>query len=107
MKRTGKLGGNPGGSSHSCSGFKVQGHETLGAVKADRMLTSEDSSNRSRAGRHDDLGNPGLAKSRMRRTDEGDRFPFVPPIDAEIFAVNCDDAVARVKLAHADETKIG
>jgi hypothetical protein len=25
VKRTGKLGGNPGGSSHSCSGFKVQG----------------------------------------------------------------------------------
>lgn len=43
----------------------------------------------------------------MRRTDEGDRFPFVPAINAEIFAVYCDDAVARVQLAHADEAKIG
>jgi hypothetical protein len=49
----------------------------------------------------------GISKSRMRRTNQGDRFPFVPPIDAEVFAVNCDNAVARVKLAHADETKIG
>jgi hypothetical protein len=43
----------------------------------------------------------------MRRTDERDRFPFVPAINAEIFAVYCDDAVARVQLAHADEAKIG
>ena len=43
----------------------------------------------------------------MKRTDEGDRFPFVPAINPEIFAVYCDDAVARVQLAHADEAKIG
>jgi len=46
------------------------------------------------------------AKSRMRRADKGDGFPFVPSVDAEIFAIDCDDAVARVKLTHADETKI-
>jgi len=45
--------------------------------------------------------------SRLRRTDQGDGFPFVPPVDAEIFEIDCDDAVAGIKLAHADEAKIG
>jgi hypothetical protein len=42
-----------------------------------------------------------------RRADKGDGFTFVPPVDAEIFVIHSDDAVARVKLAHADEAKIG
>lgn len=43
---------------------------------------------------------------RVRRTDKGDGFAFVPPVDAEIFAIHRDDAVAGVKLAHADEAKV-
>ncbi len=43
----------------------------------------------------------------MRRTDKRDGFAFVSPVDAEIFAIHCDDTVAGVKLAHADEAKIG
>ena len=44
---------------------------------------------------------------RMRRTDKGNGFAFVSPVDAEIFAIHRDDAVVGVKLAHADEAKIG
>ena len=32
---------------------------------------------------------------------------FVPPIDSKIVAVNGDDTVARVKLTHPDEAKVG
>jgi hypothetical protein len=39
--------------------------------------------------------------------DKGDGFTFVPPVDAETFVIHSDDAVAGVKLAHADEAKIG
>ena len=41
------------------------------------------------------------------RADKGNGFAFVPPVDAEIFAIHCDDAVVGVKLAHADEAKVG
>ena len=44
---------------------------------------------------------------RTRRADKGDGFTFVPSVDAETFVIYCDDAVARVKLAHVDEAKIG
>jgi hypothetical protein len=47
-----------------------------------------------------------LAKSRVRRADKRDRFPFVSPVDTKIFAIDCDDAMARVKLAHANQAKI-
>jgi hypothetical protein len=39
--------------------------------------------------------------------DKGNGFAFVPVVNAEIFVIHGDDAVARVKLAHADEAKIG
>ena len=42
-----------------------------------------------------------------RRADKGDGFAFVPPVNAEICVIYCDDAVTGVKLAHADEAKIG
>jgi hypothetical protein len=43
----------------------------------------------------------------MRRADERDGLPFVSPVDAKIFPIHRDDAVAWVKLAHADEAKVG
>ena len=43
----------------------------------------------------------------IRWTDKGNGFAFVPPVDAEIFAIHRDVAVAGVKLAQADEAKIG
>src|SRR5215831_1969735 len=43
----------------------------------------------------------------MRRADKGDGFAFVSPVDAEIFVIYRGDAVAGVKLTHADEAKIG
>jgi hypothetical protein len=38
----------------------------------------------------------------IRRTDKGYGFAFVPPVDAEVIAIHRDDAVAGVKLAHAE-----
>jgi len=39
--------------------------------------------------------------------DKGNGFAFIPAVNAEIFVIHGDEAVARVKLAHADEAKIG
>ena len=43
----------------------------------------------------------------MRRTDKWDGFAFVPLVDAEIFAIHCDDAVVGVKLVHAGDAEVG
>ena len=42
----------------------------------------------------------------MRRIDKGDRFALVPSVDAKIFVIDSDNAMAWIKLAHADEAKV-
>src|SRR5262245_54396972 len=42
----------------------------------------------------------------LRRIDKGDRFALVPSIDAKILVIDSDNAVAWIKLAHANEAKV-
>ena len=52
---------------------------------------------------------PGLRAERsdVRGVDQRNRFAFVPSIDAEIIPIHGDDAVFRMKLAHANQTEVG
>ena len=47
----------------------------------------------------------GYFRSSTWWADKGNGFAFVPAVNAEIFVIHGDDAVARVKLAHADEQR--
>jgi len=44
--------------------------------------------------------------SALRRTDKRDDLALVPPVDPEVLAVNRDNPVLRIELAHADEAEI-
>src|SRR5437870_512066 len=50
------------------------------------------------------VGRP--SRVNLRRTDQRDGFPFVPAIHAKILAVERDDGVTRVQLAHPDQAEI-
>ena len=42
----------------------------------------------------------------LRRIDKGDCFALVPSVDTKILVIDSDNAVAWIKLAHADEAKV-
>jgi hypothetical protein len=40
------------------------------------------------------------------RAQQRDDFALVPPVNAEVAFINGDDEVARIKLAHPDDTQV-
>ena len=48
----------------------------------------------------------GRGSIRSRRAEQGDAFPLVSPVHAEIALIHRNHRMSRMKLAHANETQI-